>query len=266
MSGFNSLPPDDVRPGSAPDEPLALTVHGLPSLAQPVLARRQLHGRRKMLVLMLVCAAPVLASYFTYYVIRPESRKNYGQLIVPPRPLPLSQVQRLDGLPISLKALQGQWLLLSVSSGQCDAACQSRIYWTRQLREVMGRDKDRIERVWLVFDDAPIEAKLLPQVHAPLQDAQAFRVPRPVLEQWLPAEQGQRMEDHVYVVDPYGNLMLRWPAQFDAGKAKRDVHNLLRASGAWDQAGRTVAAPAARSGGAAPAFAPQTGRLGEGRP
>jgi hypothetical protein len=94
--------------------------------------------------------------------------------------------------------------------------------------------------VWLVADDAPVDAKLSPQVHAPLNDAQALRVPRVVLEQWLPAATGQKIEDHLYVVDPYGNLMLRWPSDMDAAKAKRDIHNLLRASGSWDQAGRVT--------------------------
>ena len=215
-----------------------MTVHTLPSVVGEPAARRKLNGRWKMLALMLVCAAPVIASYFMFYVVRPEGRKNYGELIQPARALPPIKAQLLDGTATPLPTLQGQWLLVSVAGGACDEACQANIYWTRQLREVMGRDKDRIERVWLVSDDATVDPKLLPQVHAPLNDAQAFRVPRSVLEQWLPVAPGQKIEDHLYVVDPYGNLMLRWPAKIDAAKAKRDVHNLLRASGSWDQAGR----------------------------
>jgi hypothetical protein len=235
MSGSNSSSPAENSP--KPDEPLTLTVHSLPSVGEPAV-RRKLTGRWKMLALMLVCAAPVIASYLAFYVIRPEGRKNYGDLIQPARALPEVKAQLLDGSIVPLPALQGQWLLVSVAGGACNPACQKNIYWTRQLREVMGRDKDRIERVWLVMDDAPVDAKLAPQVHAPLADAQALRVPRATLEQWLPAAAGQKIEDHIYVVDPYGNLMLRWPADMDAAKAKRDIHNLLRASGSWDQAGR----------------------------
>jgi hypothetical protein len=223
-----------------PEEPLTLTVHSLPIAGEPAV-RRKLSGRWKMLALMLVCAAPVIASYLTYYVIRPDARKNYGELILPARALPDVKAQLLDGSAVPLPALQGQWLLLSVASGACNEACQKNIYWTRQLREVMGRDKDRIERIWLVMDDASVDTKLAPQVHAPLNDAQALRVSRAVLEQWLPAAAGQKIEDHLYVVDPYGHLMLRWPANLDAAKAKRDIHNLLRASGSWDQAGRASA-------------------------
>ena len=238
MSGSNSLPPAAAPKSHEGDEPLTMTVHSLPDLAGEPAVRRKMSGRWKMLALMLVCAAPVIASYFMYYVVRPEGRKNYGELIQPARTLPAVQARLLDGTGYALPALQGQWLLVSVAGGACDEACQQRIYWTRQLREVMGRDKDRIERIWLVMDDAPVDAKLVPQVHAPLNDAQALRVDAATLAAWLPAAPDQKMQDHLYVVDPYGNLMLRWPAQIDAAKAKRDIHNLLRASGSWDQAGR----------------------------
>ena len=164
-----------------------MTVHSLPSVTGEPAERRRMTGRWKMLAVMLACAAPVIASYFAYFVVRPEGRKNYGDLIQPPRALPEVKAQLLDGRAVPLPALQGQWVLLSVGGGACDPTCQKRIYWQRQLREVMGRDKDRIERVWLVADDAPVDAKLAPQVHAPLNDAQALRVPRAVLEQWLPA-------------------------------------------------------------------------------
>ncbi len=234
-----------------------LTVHSLPSASGEPHVRRKLNGRWKMLALMLVCAAPVIASYVMFYVVRPEGRKNYGELIQPARALPTVQARLLDGTAYALPALQGQWLLVSVGSGACDASCQKNIYWTRQLREVMGRDKDRIERIWIVMDDVPVDEKLIPQVHAPLNDAQALRVDAATLAAWLPATAlGQKIQDHLYVVDPYGNLMLRWPADIDAAKAKRDIHNLLRASGSWDQAGRVggslggILPPAAQQGNA----------------
>jgi hypothetical protein len=64
-------------------EPVGLTVHALPTLTPDALKRRTLSGRVKMLLVLLACAAPVVASYFTYYVIRPEGRSNYGTLVLP---------------------------------------------------------------------------------------------------------------------------------------------------------------------------------------
>src|SRR5262245_3810891 len=63
-------------------QPLNLSVHSLPNPALPVDRRTRL-GRAKMLLVLLVCAAPVIASYFTYYVIRPGARANYGTLVEP---------------------------------------------------------------------------------------------------------------------------------------------------------------------------------------
>jgi hypothetical protein len=192
-------------------------------------------GRWKMLAVLLVCAAPVVASYFTYYVIRPEGRRNYGELIDPQRPLPALTGVALDGSRIELPALKGQWLLVSVGGGACDAACQQHLYFQRQLRESLGRDKDRLDRVWLVSDEAAVPAAL----GSALQGATVLRVAS--LAQWLQPTAGHTLADHLYVVDPMGNWMMRFPANMDAAgaaKAKRDLERLLRASSSWDKEGR----------------------------
>ena len=98
----------------APDEPLTLTVHSLPQLdqASAAAAASTRKGRWKMLGLMLVCAAPVIASYLTYYVIRPEGRRNYGELIDPQRPLPAWTGVDAQGRTVPLDSLKQQWLLV----------------------------------------------------------------------------------------------------------------------------------------------------------
>jgi hypothetical protein len=217
------------------DEPLSLTVHDV-SLPQHESARSRA-GRWKMIAVLLVCASPVIASYFTYYVVRPEGRRNYGELITPQRPLPAMATVDLNGQAGELTALKNQWLLVNVASAGCDAACQQRLYFQRQLRESLGKQKGRLDRVWLVTDTAPVDVQLQPA----LQEATVLRVALPALLQWLPPAGSQRPEDHLYVVDPIGNLMMRFPANMDAAgaaKAKRDLDRLLRASGSWDTDGR----------------------------
>jgi hypothetical protein len=235
MSGSNSSPPADARP----DHPLDLTVHSLPSpdgVAQED-ARRTVVGRWKMLAVLLVCAAPVIASYFTYYVVRPEGRRNFGELIEPQRTVPALAATPLQGPPTTLQTLRGQWLLVTVAGGACDAACEQHLYLQRQLRESLGKNKDRMDRVWLVTDDAPVRAQLLPA----LSDAMVWRVDATQLAQWLQPAAGQTLAGHLYVVDPMGNFMMRFPAGLDregAARAKRDLERLMRASASWDQAGR----------------------------
>lgn len=219
------------------DQPLGLTVHELPSPEQSTAAPRTQVGRWKMFFILLICASPVIASYLTYYLIRPEGRRNFGELITPQRPLPALQATALDGSTVALHSLKDQWLLISVAGAACEAGCQQNLYYQRQLRESLGREKDRLERVWLVIDEAPVAALLQPA----LEGATVLRVPAQALGAWLSPAPGHQLGDHLYVVDPLGNWMMRFPPGLDlatAAKAKKDLERLLRASSSWDQPGR----------------------------
>ena len=190
-----------------------------------------------MLAVLLACAAPVIASYFTYYVIRPEGRRNFGELVQPQRPVPDVATVALDGSSGTLRALKGQWLLVSVGSGACDATCQNHRYLQRQMRESLGKEKDRLDWVWLVSDQAPIPADIEPG----LKQATVVRADQATLNAWLQPAAGKALADHLYVVDPMGHWMLRFPANMDtksASQGKKDLDRLLRASSSWDNAGR----------------------------
>ena len=248
MSGFklaNDLKTRAALDASAGDHPLGLTVHSLPGAVESLLDKegdsasnqRKARGRWRMILVMLVCAAPVIASYFTYYVLRPEGRRNFGQLIDPQRSLPDQLVTDLSGRASNLRALKGQWLLVSVAGGACDEACAEHLYLQRQLRESLGKEKDRLDRVWLISDDHSVSDKLRPA----LMGATVLRVPAEKLAVWLAPADGQQLPDHLYLVDPMGNWMMRFPPKIDiaqAANAKRDIERVLRASRSWDEAGR----------------------------
>ena len=225
------------HPPAFDDQPLGLTVHSMPTLEDMAPPQQTRTGRWKMLLVLLVCAAPVVASYFTYYVVRPEGRRNFGELITPQYPLPDVVATALDGTQVNLQTLKDQWLLISVAGGACDAACARQLYLQRQLREGLGKDRDRLDWVWLIDDAAPLAPELLPA----LKTATVLRVPAKDLEAWLAPAKGATLREHLFLVDPLGNWMLRFPAQLDteqAPKAKRDLERLLRASSSWDNAGR----------------------------
>lgn len=232
MSGSNSSAPASRDAGEA----FSFTVHSMPTPSLD--EKRTASGRLKMLLVLLVCAAPVIASYFTYFVIRPEGRTNYSELVQPQRPLPgdlpLTDVQGKAVLPAALK---GQWLLVAVAGGACDDACEKRLWLQRQLREALGREKDRLDKVWLVHDGVPARAQTVQAMQA-AGAATVLAVPAEALSKWLQPAPGQRLEDHFYIVDPLGNWMMRVPPNPDAAKLKRDLEKLLRASASWDTPGR----------------------------
>jgi hypothetical protein len=198
---------------------------------------RTRRGRIWLLLVWLVCAAPVVASYLTFYVFRPDRLKSFGELIEPQRAVPVLVAHGLDGKQDQLASLRGQWLLVSVAGGACNAQCQQHLYLQRQLRETMGREKERVDWVWLVDDQAAVPQDLLPA----LSSALVLRVDAAELAQWLTPGNGQKLSDHLYVVDPFGKWMMRFPANLDVknvAQAKRDLNRLLTASASWDKPGR----------------------------
>ena len=229
----------NATPDPSSDHPLGLTVYELPDPQAVAQAdeQRTNRGRWRMLLVLLVCAAPVIASYFTYYVVRPESRRNHGELIQPTRALPAVSTRTLQGVEGQLTALQGQWLLISVSTGACDERCQQNLYLQRQILTGLGRDRDRTDWVWLIDDDAPVPASIQPG----LAEAVVLRVSREALAQWLQPQAGHSLRDHWFLVDPQGEWMMRFGPHLDAKNAmlvKKDLERLLRAANGWDKAGR----------------------------
>ncbi len=221
--------------------PLEMTVHSMPQSdsvsGNAIMAERTKNGRWKMLMVLLLCASPVIASYITYYFIRPEGRRNFGELIQPQKVVPNLNATNLSGASINLQTLTGQWLLVSVSGGGCDAGCQKHLYLQRQLRETLGKEKDRLDWVWLVSDDVPIAPTILPA----LKDATVLRLPAEQITTWMQPAANQRLPDHLYLIDPMGNWMMRFPPGLDAvaaKKAKSDIDRVMRASSSWDKAGR----------------------------
>lgn len=186
---------------------------------------------RALFLVIAACAAPVVLSYLTYYVIKPQARNNYGDLI-DPRAYPLPDLASVDleGQPASLAQLRGKWILLQVDGASCEAACQQKLYYMRQLRLTQGKEMDRVERVWLVTDDAPLDISLMKQYDG----THFMRVDPQKLAAWLPVLEGAeatKASDHLYMIDPLGNLMMRFPKDPDANKIKKDLTRLLRASG-----------------------------------
>lgn len=242
MSGFESSS-RDVAPAA---DPLALTVYELSESRRSAPGahgdrseqeRRVRCGRIKLLLVLLACALPVIASYFTYYVIRPQARSNYGTLIEPTRSLPDLELSALDGQRVALRTLRGQWLLVSAGPGDCSAPCEARLHAQRQLREMLGRERDRLDKVWFVSDDA-VPTPVLQQALQAEPPVTVLRYPAAELARWLVPEAGRDLDEHLYLVDPLGALMMRFPARLDPAKVKRDIDRLLRAAAAWDRAGR----------------------------
>lgn len=230
MSGSNSS-----APGSAASpEPVSFAVHSLPDPRADV----QKAGRWKMLLVLALCAAPVVASYFTFYVIKP-SGSAYGELITPtvelPADLPLTDLQ---GQAVKAESLKGQWLLVAVQPSSCGAACERQLYVQRQVREMLGKERARVDKLWLIPDDGTPRPDVLAAVGQKGAEVTVLRVPADRLASWLRPAPGRQLAEHFYVVDPMGRWMERAPAEPEPKKLQADLVKLLKASAGWDNPGR----------------------------
>ncbi|GGC06940.1 cytochrome c oxidase subunit I [Oxalicibacterium flavum] len=188
---------------------------------------RKRKGRWKLLAILLVCASPIIFSYLAYYVFKPEGRTNYGALIDPRAyPLPVLDTRTLDGRPETLDAYKGKWIMLLVAGGDCLSSCEKKLHDIRQLRLSQGKDMERIERVWLITDAQPIDTILIRE----FDGTHMLRADAERIAAWLPVEQDTTPADHIFMIDPLGNLMMRFPKDADPNRIKKDLNKLLKAS------------------------------------
>jgi hypothetical protein len=184
-------------------------------------------GRWKLLIVLLICASPMIFSYITYYIIKPTGRTNYGALIDPrEHPMPALPLATLEGKPASLESFKGKWIMLQAGPGACEQACKDQLVAMRQLRLMQGKDMERIERVWLVTDATPLDTVLMKVIDG----THILRTDAAALEKWLPVEEGGKVAEHMYLIDPLGNLMMRFPKNPEPNKVKKDMGKLLKAS------------------------------------
>ena len=184
-------------------------------------------GRWPLILVIALCAAPMIFSYLSYYVIKPEGRTNYGALIDPRAyPIPELGLTTLEGSSAALEQFKGKWILLQVDTADCQKACTDKLYYMRQLRLTQGKEMERIERVWLITDKAPLETTRMRQYDG----TNMLRVDPKKLAAWLPVTEGTTPADHLYMIDPLGNLMMRFPKDPDYNKIKKDINKLMKAS------------------------------------
>ncbi|MGZ5046894.1 MAG: SCO family protein [Usitatibacter sp.] len=181
----------------------------------------KLSARAKLLLIMGLFALPIVASITAYRFFRPQPTANYGELLLPPRELGDSPMKRLDGGEFRMGELRDRWVMIASDSGACAADCAARLHVMRQARLALGRNASRVARVFVV-DDGRVPD---PAALAPLEDlVVAIRGPA----SGPPGPGNDRA--HVYLVDPRGNVMMRWPAQPEFRGMLKDLERLLKAS------------------------------------
>ena len=181
------------------------------------------NNKLKLLLLVLLCASPIVLSNFAFHGGMATGTVNYGDLLEV-KPLPGNALNHSDDTIFRIRQLRGKWVMVTVDSGACNAACREKLYYMRQTRLMQHTEMDRVERLWLIDDDVMPETAIKEEYKGTLRvkakDSEMLTA--------LPAAGSQR--DHIYLVDPLGNLMLRFPRNPDPALIAKDLKRLLKVS------------------------------------
>ena len=175
-----------------------------------------------------ICLLPVVASTVLYVFWTPTRFVNHGELL---EPVPLADVSwsRSGGDSFAFGDLNGRWVFVSIDDAACDEYCLKKLYLMRQIRLTQGKDADRIERVWLIGDGKQPARQAL----APYEGTQTIVLTASQPLNLFSSDDSRR--SYIYLVDPIGNLMMRFPRGVDPSRMKKDVAKLLRVSSGWRQ-------------------------------
>ncbi len=180
-------------------------------------------SRKTLWLVAAVCIAPFVASFAAYYFYQPEGRVNYGELMAD-KQLPAAALKLTDGKAFALAQLRGKWLFVTVDDAACDAYCEKKLWQMRQVRKTQGKYPERIERVWLITGGG----QPAPRLREEFKGTWLVDTAGSTVLEALP-HTGAR-SDHIYLVDPLGNLVLRYPRDADPSRMKKDLDRLLKIS------------------------------------
>ncbi len=184
--------------------------------------QNQTWARVQMLFIALVFLGPLVVAAVMYYggAFTPAGRTNHGALLQP-------IVNVAETLPQSstLIAIDGRWALVFIHSGDCGAPCRDRLYALRQLRRMLGKDMDRLERVFLHSDNS-LDTVFLENEHAGL----IARRDDSLVELLNNKKPATKADGGFFLIDPLGNLVMYFEPSIDPGDTIEDIHRLLKLS------------------------------------
>ncbi len=186
-------------------------------------------------IMVAIFAAPVIAAWFFYLnpEYLPSGRTNKGELISPVVPLPAEVgLSTPEGVDLDRSALEGKWTLVYLAGGECPDACLERLVAIRQIRLALGEGQLSVERLLIMTDpdasalDSELGTKL-EGMHVAVTDAAGGERLLDLLGE------GAAALDRIYILDPMGNLMMRYAQDAPAKDTLKDMERLLKASKNW---------------------------------
>jgi len=192
------------------------------------LRANQIKARGALIGLAALFFLPLLGSFWLYYIggWRPAGSTNHGELLSPVRQLSELRLQQQGGEPLDAEALLGKWTFVYIDSGDCDETCRNALWVIRQTRLLLAQDMDRVNRIF-VAESACCDRDFLDSEHPGLMVV----TPDPLAGETALAQfPRDPAVPYAYIVDPLGNLVMRFDTRENPKGLLGDVKKLLKLS------------------------------------
>jgi hypothetical protein len=180
-------------------------------------------SRITFIIIILILCSPVFIATTLYLVGYKPGNMNYGDLLEVQK-LEGDGINQIDSSIFKMEDLHGKWVMLTIDSGECNEACQAKLFYMRQVRTIQHNEKNRIERLLLIDDNKTVSDELLEEYKGTLfvnaKDSEIIKA--------IETEEVHRK--HIYLVDFMGNIMMRFPEELEPMKMSEDIKRLLQVS------------------------------------
>ncbi|HZV98009.1 MAG TPA: hypothetical protein VFF74_03375 [Methylophilaceae bacterium] len=189
------------------------------------LEKTRFRGRLILLLLILFFAVPLLLVLLMHHLDWHPQGQSRGQLITPARALQIpAQLQDSRGISIKPALWRDKWTMVYVAN-DCLQTCAARLHDMRQLHASLAKNIDRVQRVLISASDHTQELeKQYPDLIVINQPKDALAQ---LQKQFDLAEGPAGQNERLYLVDPLGNLMMRYHASIPAAEIRKDLTRLL---------------------------------------
>lgn len=183
---------------------------------------KKTRGRLTLLLISAVFFAPIFLAVYLYFSDnpwRPSETTQLGTLITPPVQLP-NETLAADQGGFSFTEV---WSLIVLAEDQCAATCMTALEDIRQIRLSLGPKMPRLQTVFLPAGAAAsvqLDARAFPKMI--VADPAAAAIVHERVSGW---QDGQ-----IFLVDPFGNLMMSYAPGTDKGDVRKDLGHLLQLS------------------------------------
>ncbi len=180
-------------------------------------------GRLQLGIIALAFLGPMILATWMYATgqLQPSGSTNHGRLIDPVTNLE----EALPGSSPILSVTETPWRLLYANVARCDESCRAALYRLRQIRLMLGKDMDRVGRIFLHGESQPVDVSLLEQHRGliTIRDKGLGKILDESRPKDLPA-------GGIYLIDPLNNLIMYFSPDIVPRDMADDLKHLLRLS------------------------------------